>query len=384
MLKALILEQDRTFRQLIEQSLLNFAQSQIVFVPSWQSACLQLGVETFDVALIRENQAKDATLMALRYVQPTLPIVLAFPAALPQEQKDRRVPIQGTISLDWSADAVREALDRAAQSDVPDISEIFHYGGGKRVSQEDILPILELTELGENVHTVLFSHLSGFVSHRGDISSRMAAALAAIARRSWQDDSFLSLAQFLRIPGMAGDWLLYSHRLEDGYSVSFLAWNHAALSLLRIQMEMLAGAFAQRLNIAIPVESLPKWEERLPATKDSKTFAIIWRSIEKMPATLHIPLRRALERIAEDNGCQIQHLTIKANYVQMVVNCPPGRNSIWVANRFKSGSEAEILQQFGIRATLWAKGYYATESAVQLSDDAVNLFLKRSYQMPDA
>jgi REP element-mobilizing transposase RayT len=87
-------------------------------------------------------------------------------------------------------------------------------------------------------------------------------------------------------------------------------------------------------------------------------------------------LRRALERIAKANACLLPHFDVTNQYVHLVVNCPPGRNSTWAAHLFKNGSERELQTQFQVRTSFWSPGHYAITSADPLSPAELDLFMQ--------
>ena len=63
--------------------------------------------------------------------------------------------------------------------------------------------------------------------------------------------------------------------------------------------------------------------------------------------------------------------------MQLVVDCPPGRNSAWAAYQFKISLEQEIQKQYNIGAALWMKGYYATQTNTALDQTELDIFLQR-------
>ncbi|MBK9053554.1 MAG: transposase [Chloroflexi bacterium] len=110
--------------------------------------------------------------------------------------------------------------------------------------------------------------------------------------------------------------------------------------------------------------------------RTNHAYAILWRAREPLPDFLHIPLRRALERIAKANACMLTHFDVTEQYVHLVVNCPPGRNGTWAAHLFKNGSERELQTQFQVRTTFWTTGHYATESPDPLPHAELDLFMQ--------
>ena len=110
-----------------------------------------------------------------------------------------------------------------------------------------------------------------------------------------------------------------------------------------------------------------------------KSYAIVWRPIRPIPKSLHIPLRRAIERLATANACTLGFTSVHEKLIHLVVTCPPGRDSTWAAYLFKNGSEDTIQKEYGVTATLWDTGFYAVESSEPLSEAELNLFLEREH-----
>ena len=99
------------------------------------------------------------------------------------------------------------------------------------------------------------------------------------------------------------------------------------------------------------VPPLPAAEER------EKLFTISWRARKRLPEVLHVPLKRALKKIAVTHGCTLSTLKISGERIYLVVSCPPNRDGEWVAELLRDGTERAIQEQFGVSASLWASGY---------------------------
>jgi hypothetical protein len=107
-------------------------------------------------------------------------------------------------------------------------------------------------------------------------------------------------------------------------------------------------------------------------------YAIAWRPIEPLKSSMKIAVQQIIQQLAGNYGCLLTYLLVESNIVHIVVDCPSGRGSGWVAHTFKEGVEKSIEAQFGVEITLWSKGYFATESHQPLSGAILDLFLKDS------
>jgi hypothetical protein len=108
-----------------------------------------------------------------------------------------------------------------------------------------------------------------------------------------------------------------------------------------------------------------------------KTYAAIWRSAAPLPEPILLRLEDIFQEIGRENGCAIKHLLLRPDISHLVVACPPGRNSVWLVHLLKRESESRIAAEFETDTGLWAKGYYASESSVLLSESEMQLFLEK-------
>lgn len=362
---------------------------------NWRQACLLLGQQPYDLALIGEAAASADLVRALRLIQVDLRVVL-----LTANDQEANLPsptnIQGRLSYHELQSAAATLLAEAQQQRVLPAA-----------APQTIVPPLPMSQMrdilkqgitDEAIENSLIALDTGLVVSRGALSERLAAAVAVIVRHCWTDPGFPVQMQFLHLPSLSGDHIVYSQRVhaEDrkrpDLLLILLARPSTSMKLLRNQAEKVAqqlhtasaAAMPSDLSHAIP----PQTDEEAVAndmdaddaiTQVSRTYAIAWHPVAPLPAVLHIPLRRVLERLADTGHCDLHYLNIATNLVHMVAACPPGGNSIWLAQHFKNGSETEIQKQFGVNARLWARGYFARESNTPLSAAEINLFLERSF-----
>ena len=376
----LLVEQDETLRQHLGQTLAAAGRFRLASSASWQDACLQLGMRRFDVALLGEQQPLQQTIDSLRMIQTDLPVV----ALSGDDQRTVITNGNGSLQAVLPSSQLAEQADRVLTSAIR--SEVSQKGGSHPklhtgrlpVNKFMVLPVLEEAELDENIDTYIFGHESGLIAHYGLLTERQAAAISVVAQRSWSADDSPVMLQFLQVPGRRRQWLVYSRAVGSGYLLSLVAWPHTAPSMLRRQAEALALKLSEMVGVKIPLQSQARSARDSDSASVTPSFAILWRPIERLPTVLHIPLRRTLERIARENNCQLEHLQVESAFVHMVVTCPAGKTAIWATHQFKTGSEAAIREQFGVQATLWARGYFASETRRPLSQMELDLYLERS------
>ena len=184
--------------------------------------------------------------------------------------------------------------------------------------------------------------------------------------------------RFFQEPGTEKFVVVYSRPAVSGYLLALVAAPETGTAMLRGTANALAHRLGQALRRrpADQPDATVLVDMPLPAGQSANNpYALAWQPRKPLPAALHEPLRLAVERLAGANACHIRHLSLRPEYVQLVVACPAGRNSAWVAHTFKRGMELEIQRQFNIPARLWSDGYFARESLEPLSAAELKLFL---------
>lgn len=385
-MRILLLDPDESQRQAAAGALRRGGISELSLASNWRQACLLLGQQPYNLALVSEATGSADLVRALRLIQADLRVVLLTA----NDQEANHLPMantQGALSYPKlqsdAATALAEALRQpalpttAAQTSAPPLP----------ISQ--MRDILKQAITDESIENSLIALETGLVVSRGALSERLAAAIAVIVRHCWNDASFPVQVQFLHLPTLSGDHVVYAQRVQaEGHGqpellLILLARPSTSMGVLREQ----ADGAAQRLRVAsdavMPSAALLAANGEVVGDGEDanveRSYAIAWHPVAPLPAVLHIPLRRVLERLANAGSCHLHYLNITPDLVHMVATCPPGGNSIWLAQHFKNGSETEIQKQFGVNARLWARGYFARESNTPLSSAEINLFLERSF-----
>ncbi|MBK8987312.1 MAG: hypothetical protein IPM39_14755 [Chloroflexi bacterium] len=372
---VLILETDRNFALRLAKALKELEPTRVSLTPAVREAALHLVQQPQDLAFI-PLAADDQIVRSLRAVQPDLRLILLTPTP------DVAVP-------DFYSGQVQAVLIKSLLSvDLPSVlkqasSQSFHSPGSEVAANQTgapdtavLLAALQQAQLGQLLQTVIFAQGTQVLAHWGTLNDTEVANVALHTGREWLQEGYKSRVQFLHLPPRAGEWLLYTICLDDAYLLTMVAAPEMPLAELRRQTGQLSSHL---LNALQGITSFATAAET-PATEDSadhKSYAIVWRPVVNLPPALHIPLRRALERLATVNGCRLRHTAVQPELVHLVVVCPPGRDSAWAAYLFKNGAEEIIQQEYGVAANLWETGYYAAESAEPLTDAELNIFLER-------
>ena len=242
-----------------------------------------------------------------------------------------------------------------------------------------ILSALRQANLGKLVQTVIFAHKTNLLAHWGELNITQAATVALIAAEKWQAGPNSTIIQFIHLAAHAGDLLLYSCAVADAFLLTLVALPETPIRELRQQ----AKTVSAKLEQVLQGKTLQDTRDETAAAASNgqqNTYAIVWRPIRPIPKSLHIPLRRAIERLATANACTLSFTSVHEKLIHLVVTCPPGHDSTWAAYLFKNGSEDTIQREYGVAASLWDTGFYAVESSDPLSEAELNLFLEREQQ----
>lgn len=316
----------------------------------------------------------DKVIQALRSKQPNLRIVLMTPSPeyrVPElfSGKVQAVLIKSHLEADLP-DILKQALNEPLVS-----GQTKPLKSPKRPDTALLIAVLQQANLGNLIQTAVFAKKDRVLAHWGQLNDTEVAAVAHHVGKAWPGDNHNVRVQFQRLPARSGDRLLYSRCVEGAFLLTLVALPETPLTRLRIEADQIADHLQEAMHgkdsFDTPLKTYRQNKQK------TRTYAIVWRPLKKLPPALEIPLRRALERLAATNGCGLQKVAVQPELIHLVVTCPPGRDSAWAAYLFKNGSEEIIQQEYSVSASLWETGYYATESEEPLSETELNLFLER-------
>ena len=373
----LIVEPDEDFADRLAASLKKIAPFTITIAQDAIEASLLLTRQPRDLAFIPllENSSNPA--QALRAIQPDLRLILLMPAA------DKNVPeayagkVQAVLLKSHLETDLPAVLDKAINRPFV-IEEDGRPYTAELPSLETavLIAALQKAQLGKLVQTIVFAHKTDLLAHWGDLNITQAATVALIVGDKWQAEPNSILMQFIHLAAHAGDLLLYTREVAAGYLLTLVALPETPMHQLRQQSNQLTANLIQALQGKTLLEAGAETAAD-QANGNQKSYAIVWRPIRPIPKSLHIPLRRSMERLATANACILSYASVHEKLVHMVVTCPPGRESAWAVYLFKNGSEDSIQREYGIAATLWDTGYYSIESTQPLSEAELNIFLEQ-------
>lgn len=374
----LVLESDRAFALKLVRALNQLGPFTVSMIGTVKEACLHLMRQPQDLAFIPVLEG-DKIIRLLRAVQQDLRLVLLAPTADFEMPQTYAGTVQGVLIKPLVAVELPDVLQRALAQPLP-LATKASEGEAEENDPIDtavIISALNQARLGRLVQAIVFVHRTRMLAYWGEVNEQEAAAVALYVGQAWAEGTQNSRVQFMHLPARAGDMLLYSHRVLRGYFITLIAVPETPVSELRARgARMVASLKKMLLGMTSPLRPLME-SDGAPADGRS-SYALVWRPVRPLPETMHIPLRRMLERLAAANACVLTHVLVRPELVHVVVTCPPGRDSAWAAYLFKNGSEQTIQQQYGVSANLWETGFYAVEATDPLPDAELNLFLEGS------
>lgn len=373
----LVLEPDRTFALRLMRALSRMGDFHVSLVPTLKEACLQLVQNDQDLAFIPVTEGAKI-IRSLRAVQPNLRLILVTPSG------DEEIPVtysgnvQGVLIKSLVDVELETLVENVARQPVvpPRRDTAVPPDPTRSLDTALLIATLQEARLGRLLQTVVFARGSKLLAYWGELNEREAAAVALHVGEGWAGNTLPSRLQFIHLPARAGDLLLFTHRVSESFLVTLVALPEAPLTEVRQQ----ARRMAKKLTAVVEGRVLAQTGllENGFGAGQRPSFVIVWRPDELLPSQLHIPLRRAISRLAVANACVLTHVQVQADLVQLVVTVPPGRDASWAAYLFKNGSEQTIHYEFELHGSLWETGFYATESTEPLSDAELRLFLDSS------
>ncbi len=246
------------------------------------------------------------------------------------------------------------------------------------MDSERLAAIFAAAELGSEAEVAFLLRGDELLAQTGSVAPSHLAHLVVEARRSWPESEVTGQLYFVDLPDHEGTLLLYSRPVGPDCLLTLAGHTESGLAQLREEADRLAAAITLEAEAAEPSDS--EAATLIQAPEESQdggraTYAVVWRPRKAIPSALHTPLRQAVQRIAHANACTIRYLSVRPEYIQLVVTCPPGHSSAWAAHLFKNGTEADIQRQFNTQAALWVSGYYAVETEEPLDAGELALFL---------
>lgn len=376
--QILVVEPDNSFSDKLVDALRKAGPYHVVSATDLVEASLLLSRQSRDLAFIPLSE-NDNIVAELRAIQPDLRLVLTTPSAETSVPEAYLGKVQAVLLKTHLESDLYIVLKSAVTNPI-----VIEEDGKPRTGEllppletAVIIAALQRAELGNLVQTAVFAYKTDLLAHWGELNITQAATIALVVGDKWHVEEKGTLVQFIHLAARAGDLLLYTREVEENYLLTLVAQPGTSMRELRHTANELVASLAKVLKGQSLHEAGVEAAAAAPNNGNQKTYAIVWRPIRPIPQSLHIPLRRAIERLATANACSLSHISVHEKLIHLVVSCPPGRDSSWAVFLFKNGSEDTIQREYGVAASLWDTGHYAIESTQPLSEAELNLFLEK-------
>jgi CheY-like chemotaxis protein len=374
----LVVEADPLFAKELTQALKKAGPYTITIAPTIKEASLLLTRQKRDLAFVPLVEG-DEVVRSLRRIQPDLRLVLVMPTANLAVPDAYAGKVQAVLLKSHLATDLATVLKSVArQPMVIEENGVPQTGELPDLETAVILSALQQANLGKLVQTAIFAYKTNLLAHWGELNITQAATVALVAGEKWHAEPNSTIIQFIHLAARAGDLLLYSHAVAEKFLLTLVALPETPIRELRQRTKTVAANLEQVLQ-GKTLQDVRAEATAAAANGRQKSYAIVWRPIRPIPKSLHIPLRRAIERLATANACTLSFTSVHEKLIHLVVACPPGRDSTWAAYLFKNGSEDTIQREYGVAASLWDTGFYAVESSAPLPEAELSLFLEREH-----
>ncbi|MFW6182761.1 MAG: transposase [Chloroflexota bacterium] len=408
--RILILEADQQFAADLARDLRAQYAPETITVATVREACLSLAQQPYDLAFIPHKDLENV-IRALHSLQPDLPLIVlvsgeekpvsrSYPdvikgALLKRDLERELAPLMYSVQQTLSSPPSNGAASPAGESDADVAAEPAGKEGQEvglspgeaaapiveAPSEQrplEVIPLLQQIAYEEKVLGAMISREDQLLAHNGSLDAEQAEDIRRRVAETWRPTNS-ALIQFMRLASRSGDLLLFTRPIRGDYLLTVAALPDLPVGQLRRQtdepLRQLSSVVHGELRAPSQASVVATTRPASSESGDGASYALVWRPRQPMPGMLQIALRRALERIAQANDCQLRHLIVDAELVHIVVRCPEEITAARIAHIFKRDAEEEIQQQFGVPAQLWQKGYYASESDEPLSQVELNLFL---------
>jgi hypothetical protein len=374
--KVLILDPDDHFGPELAEVVQAAGNYSIASTSTVREACLVAAQENCDLAFIPMAENDNAA-RALRSLQPDLDIYIVA------EHIGEKLPgyfahlARGVVPRAQIRDLMPQLLAGATPLSAARGEEGARVAAIKGGQETQMKAALQAAVSEEGLAAAVLTRRGGVVAAAGEMGDEQFERVATRVNETWHAENTAQI-QFIRLATRTADLLLFTRVVRDDLLLTLIAEPQRDVGSLR----EIAAPIVRRIG-GSDVGAPARLDAKLVVTSGKAiaeveggvSYALVWQPRHRLPETLHTPLRRALEKVASENGCRLTHIEIRPELVHVVAACRDVRSSAWVARLLKHGSEAAIQAQFGVAAQIWEAGYYATEASEPLQPAELALFL---------
>ena len=378
--RILLFETDEAVAARLLVALRSEGKVESQLVDSMPVARRKLTEQRYDLAIIPADDANRKA-QGLRALQPDLPIIVLLSDLDNDSILVDAGRFQGMLNLSSLEEELPAVLAQVLWLQ-QEQTDIFHEVSkiGLSVNREKLGDICREINLDGIVQQVILSRANDVVSNGWINDDKRAREVAARITDTWDGGARATQIQFMELEDSPEPIVLYT-RVAGSYLLTLVARSAAPISQLREQADKLAiellGSSGRRLstrrsNSEQPMSSGPETDQQ------PLTYAFVLWPVEPIPDSLQNVVDQAVHRVVDENGCDLKYLRIQADYLHVLVGCPPSRPSSWFVHLLKEGVEGEIGDRYGISPALWASGYYAAKAHHPLSTAELKLLRANS------
>ena len=374
MQRVLVLEKDQETADRLITALRQIDNLSVSVVPTMREACLIVTQSPQDVAFIPLEES-DELRLALRSLQPDLDMILT--TADPQLilSNKYRQDFQGLLHTPLLEKELSQLLDQTDLEVAP-----IQQATGNNTDRPPSLARLQAAcraiglEDSAIVQMVVLSSADHLIGYCGEGHEAQAYMVVELMSDSWQKDDVTVQMQFFQMPDYYDPRLIYSRRVA-GAILSLVAEPDIPISDVRKMADKLVNYLSETRRKTAEPTTVGQRNGAPPALRSFMTFAIVWRPIKPLPGLLQHVVRDCVSEIAAEKGCRLNYLSVTATIIHMVISCPAGKTAAWIVHYLKSGINDEVQRQFGVKSSIWRKGFYANESAQPLNEAELKMLL---------
>jgi hypothetical protein len=381
MQRVLVLEKNQQTADRLITALRQISDISVSLVPTMREACLIVAQAPQDMGLIPFEESEQLS-RALRSLQPELALILTTADPHLMLSNKFSQDFQGLLHTSLLEKELPEILSQVNMAAA--VISIEPDRDAPPIAPPSLSRLMEACqELGLNerslIEMVVLAANGHLIGYFGSGSDSQAYAVVELTSESWQNGLVTAQIQFLQLPDHYDARLIYSRRVS-GAILSLVAEPEMAVGEVRQTAEKLARLLsdpdhrtAERAAHQLLVNKAGKGTGADP--NSSTTFAIAWRPVKPLPGLLQGFVRDCITLQVKEYGCQLSHLSITAIIIHLVIACPAGKTAAWATYQLKSDINSEIQRRFGVKSSIWRKGFYAAESSRPLNEAELKMLL---------
>lgn len=374
MQRVLVLEQNQKTAERLVTALKQIEDLSVSLVPTMREACLIVAETPQDMAFIPLTESEQLS-HALRAFQPDLKLVLTTSDSQLLLSNNYRQDFQGLLHIDQLESELLDILGEI-DLDSPAIDPLPPGSSRLREACQEIG-----LDGSTAVKLVVLSLAGRLIGYCGQGLKSQVEAVVELLNEAWPKDKISGRLQFLEMPDYYDARLVYSCQVS-GVLLSLVVAPDTPVGDVRQTADQLVYLLSRVRKKKVEERADPnrrngRVNESGSHSKSGNSFVIAWRPVKPLPLILQNVVWDCLSSLSAENDCKLEYLSVKSDIVHLVLQCRPGKTAAWAAFVLKSGINNEIQRQFGVKSSIWRKGFYASESSQPLKEAELKMLLTK-------